>query len=141
MSRVQLSCTGDKVNKLRSRSRARNLVLFTVLVITVHVAYFIYPAYVAVPLDRFLIATMPLLGMDVVLLFYFVYMVALTRETIRREFGIGENRCRDCEDACLAVFCTCCTIGQMGRHTADYETYRAYCCTDTGLAKHIEVMV
>jgi Cys-rich protein (TIGR01571 family) len=141
MSRLQISCTGDRVTKLRGRSRAGNLVLFTFLVIIVHVAYFLYPAYVPVPLDHFLIATMPLIGMDVVLLFYFIYMVAFTRATIRREYGISESRCRGCEDSCMAVFCTCCTIGQMGRHTADYETYRSYCCTDTGLARHIEVMV
>ena len=30
-------------------------------------------------------------------------------------------------------------MAQMGRHTADYDTYRAACCTDTGLPNHVEV--
>jgi hypothetical protein len=38
-----------------------------------------------------------------------------------------------CEDCCLATFCNCCTIMQMARHTADYTSSRATCCTANGL--------
>jgi hypothetical protein len=89
--------------------------------------------------ETILMIAFPLAGLDVILVSYFLYMVIQTRKTIRTEYAIPELRCHRHEDCCLAVFCTCCTIAQMGRHTADYETYQAYCCTDTGLANHVEV--
>jgi hypothetical protein len=45
-----------------------------------------------------------------------------------------DNSCAaTCEDCCLATVCNCCTIMQMARHTADYTTSRATCCTPNGL--------
>lgn len=38
--------------------------------------------------------------------------------------------------SCCAFWCTCCTIAQISRHTADYEHYPAFCCTESGLAEN-----
>ena len=139
LTRIQMDGTGDRLVTLKSRTRVCFVVWLVFLLVLVHILYFSYLWLATPDEDAILITTMPLIGMDLLLLFYKIYIVAKTRRQVRREYDIPELRCHGNEDCCMAVFCTCCTIAQMGRHTADYETYRAYCCTDTGLANHIEV--
>ena len=139
LTRIQMDGTGDRLVTLKSRTRVYFVVWLVFLLVFVHVLYFAYFSLATPDDDVILITTMPLIGMDVLLLLYKIYIVAKTRRQVRREYDIPALRCKGNEDCCMAVFCTCCTIAQMGRHTADYETYRAYCCSDTGLANHIEV--
>lgn len=71
-----------------------------------------------------------------------VYMVNLTRkvrESIRNKYQIPEENCEGIEDCLCATFCMPCAICQMGRHTADFDTYRATCCTKTGLPRQVEL--
>lgn len=71
-----------------------------------------------------------------------VYMVNLTRkvrESIRNKYQIPEEHCEGIEDCLCATFCMPCAICQMGRHTADFDTYRATCCTKTGLPRQVEL--
>mmetsp|Transcript_8012 Transcript_8012/g.11502 ORF Transcript_8012/g.11502 Transcript_8012/m.11502 type:complete len:232 (+) Transcript_8012:1-696(+) len=140
MARVQVGGHGDKLMNLASRDRVGSVSRFMFAVFLIHAAFAVYPIFYAIPEKNLaMIVTTPLLTFDLFLLCYFFYLVTKTRRILRREYDIPELRCKGCEDVCLSLFCTCCTISQMGRHTADYETYRAYCCTDTGLAKHMEV--
>ena len=37
------------------------------------------------------------------------------------------------EDICCAFWCQLCILGQMARHTVDYEEKRAVCCNDVGV--------
>ncbi|KAL3794162.1 hypothetical protein HJC23_012869 [Cyclotella cryptica] len=70
------------------------------------------------------------------------YLINLTRnvrESIRNKYQIPEERCVGCEDCMCATFCTPCTICHMGRHTADFETYRGTCCSSTGLPRQVEL--
>jgi Cys-rich protein (TIGR01571 family) len=57
-----------------------------------------------------------------------------TRAYIRNKYAIPEQYCSGCDDCCLSFWCGCCTTAQMLRHTADYDTYRAECCSDTGIS-------
>lgn len=139
MARIQLSDTGDPVITIRSRTRICWYVVFTLFLIGLHALYGCYMIMADPDGNAIIMATCPLVGLDLILLLYFLYMVTQTRRIVRREFDIPELRCHGHEDCCMAVFCTCCTIAQMGRHTADYETYQSYCCTETGLANHVEV--
>ena len=139
MARIQLTSTGDRLVTLQSRSRMSSYVCFALLLVILNAVYAGYFLVAEPEGEAILIATLPLAGLDIGAFAYFIFMVATTRRLLRKEYSIPELRCRGCEDCCMSVFCTCCTIAQMGRHTADYETYRAYCCTDTGLASHIEV--
>jgi Cys-rich protein (TIGR01571 family) len=69
---------------------------------------------------------------------FFLYTLVLmirTRSYIRSKYAIPEQYMSGCDDCCLSLFCHCCTITQMARHTADYHTYPAACCTDTGLTE------
>ncbi|EJK53125.1 hypothetical protein THAOC_27496 [Thalassiosira oceanica] len=61
------------------------------------------------------------------------YVILKTRRYIRKRSGIPEKSCQGCEDCCCAYWCSCCMVLQMAGHTADYETYAAKCCSETGL--------
>lgn len=139
MARIQLSDTGDPVMTIKSRTRVGWYLLLFFLLIALHVACGCFLMLRKPDEETILMFAIPLAGLDVILILYFLCMVMQTRKAIRREYGIPELRCHGHEDCCLTFFCTCCTIAQMGRHTADYETYQSYCCTDTGLANHVEV--
>jgi hypothetical protein len=139
MARVQVTDTGEPHYSIKSRPKVCWYAVFSLFVIGIHVLYCAYFVVAEPDRDTLLIATCPLAGLDVLLYLYFLYMVVKTRRTVRHEFDIPELRCRGHEDCCMALFCSHYAIAQMMRHTADYETYQAYCCTDTGLAKHIEV--
>jgi len=65
---------------------------------------------------------------------YFMVVVIKTRIRIRDRYHIPTVCCGGLEDCCCAICCPCCVVSQMGRHTTNYRTERAYCCTSTGLS-------
>jgi len=68
-------------------------------------------------------------------LFFFVwsvYALCKTRQSVRQQYSIPEEQCVGCEDLCCSLWCTCCSLGQMARHTGEYETYPGTCCSSTG---------
>lgn len=73
----------------------------------------------------------------VTLLLYVVTLAARTRTVARTRYGIPEQHC-DCgvEDAAVSLLCLPCSVAQVARHTADYETYDAICCAPTGLSPY-----
>lgn len=81
----------------------------------------------------------PILLIDIVVLIYMVCLTATVRGSIRNKYQIPEVTCVGAQDCLCATFCMPCTICQMGRHTADYDTYRASCCSRTGLPRHVEL--
>jgi len=90
-----------------------------------------------------LLCTIPLGIIDSILIIYFFYLVMSTRKEIQQTFAIPDDDTLNGEaaNALLSIACSCCTISQMGRHTADYSTYRDNCCSATGLPRHLEVLV
>jgi Cys-rich protein (TIGR01571 family) len=64
---------------------------------------------------------------------FFLFVATLTRAYIRRKYRIPEGCCGPCDDFCCSFWCGACSVCQMARHTADYATYPAACCTETGL--------
>ena len=60
---------------------------------------------------------------------YFVVAMFQTRRTIRNKYNIPPSSCGDCEDFCCTLWCTCCAIDQMARHTNDYSAYPVECCS------------
>ena len=73
--------------------------------------------------------------------FYIFLFVLLykTRVFIRNKYSIRERNCQNCEDCCCVFWCSCCTVAQIARHTADYETYAARCCSETGLPHNVQL--
>jgi len=73
----------------------------------------------------------------IAVLVYVVLLICRTRRHIRVTYGIPEQRCHGMEDCCCACCCGSCTIGQMARHTADYRTCKAECCSETGVSESV----
>ena len=65
------------------------------------------------------------------------------RAHVRSKYAIPESdSCpTGCEDMCCSLVCPCFTVGQLLRHTTDYDTYEAKCCSSTGLPKHVPAIV
>ena len=70
---------------------------------------------------------------------FVIFVTQSTRSFLREKYMIREERCFDLEDLCCAVTCLPCTVAQMARHTANYNTYEAVCCSKTGLPKGVKV--
>eukprot|EP00584_Thalassiosira_punctigera_P011158 CAMPEP_0172529610 /NCGR_PEP_ID=MMETSP1067-20121228/3655_1 /TAXON_ID=265564 ORGANISM="Thalassiosira punctigera, Strain Tpunct2005C2" /NCGR_SAMPLE_ID=MMETSP1067 /ASSEMBLY_ACC=CAM_ASM_000444 /LENGTH=288 /DNA_ID=CAMNT_0013313699 /DNA_START=21 /DNA_END=887 /DNA_ORIENTATION=+ len=70
-----------------------------------------------------------------------IFLVARTRKRIREKYAIPEQQCVGCEDCCCSFWCNCCTVAQMARHTADYDTYAGLCCSETGMPPHAPSVV
>ena len=81
----------------------------------------------------------PLVLFNVIMMIYMISLTKKVRETIRNKYQIPEENCAGMEDCMCATFCMPCAICQMGRHTADFDTYRATCCTRTGLPRQVEL--
>jgi Cys-rich protein (TIGR01571 family) len=66
-------------------------------------------------------------------LFYMYTIIVLVklRLAVRDRYRIPGSTCEDC---CCVVWCGCCTVAQLARQTAQYDTERAACCSSTGLA-------
>lgn len=71
----------------------------------------------------------------------YVVLVSRVRKNVRILYSIPENkRCiPGFEDIFCSICCTVCTVTQMGRHTAEYDTYRARCFSVNGLPSHIKL--
>ena len=72
----------------------------------------------------------------------FVYLVTAatrTRQALRHQHEIAPPLHGCAKDACLVAACLPCVTAQMARHTADYETHDATCCSPTGLSPHAPV--
>uniref|UniRef100_A0A7S1GQQ2 PLAC8 family protein n=1 Tax=Cyclophora tenuis TaxID=216820 RepID=A0A7S1GQQ2_CYCTE len=72
-------------------------------------------------------------GLETCFFLYLLLATCRTRQAVRTHYNIPEQNCQGCEDFCCALWCSACSVCQMMRHTTDYETYPAACCTDTGL--------
>jgi Cys-rich protein (TIGR01571 family) len=70
---------------------------------------------------------------------FVVFVTQSTRSSVREKFMIRERQCYDLEDVCCATLCLPCIVGQMSRHTANYDDYEAVCCSKTGLPNGVRV--
>merc|ERR1711957_964781 len=70
-----------------------------------------------------------------------IILVTKVRKHLRNKYGIPETRCAGCEDFCCSLWCNCCTVAQLARHTADYSTYAGLCCSETGIPEHAPSIV
>uniref|UniRef100_A0A7S4N825 Uncharacterized protein n=1 Tax=Odontella aurita TaxID=265563 RepID=A0A7S4N825_9STRA len=87
-------------------------------------------------------AVVPLLRMWGSLLFtiWSIWALLKTRRSLRSTYSIpvsrqcanAEENCPGCEDFVCAACCGCCVVGQMLRHTGEYETYGGRCCSSSG---------
>jgi Cys-rich protein (TIGR01571 family) len=76
---------------------------------------------------------------------FFLYVLIITIKTrsyIRKKYAIRAQNCDESiEDCCCSFWCHGCTVCQMARHTANYDTYSAKCCSSTGLGPNAPAIV
>jgi len=70
---------------------------------------------------------------------YTIIVISRTRSIIRAQNSIPEKNFSGCEDVVCATFCHCCTIAQLGRHTANYDAVKATFFTSDGV-EHVTVI-
>lgn len=72
-----------------------------------------------------------------------IYVLWNLRHSIRQKYAIPEEETypTGCEDLLCAVCCAHCTAAQLMRHTTDYDTYNASCCSETGVPPHVPSIV
>lgn len=80
----------------------------------------------------------PILGINVCFMLYSLCTITRARTSIKDKYAIPNGVCGDVEDCCCAMLCQPCAICQMGRHTADFDTFRGVCCSSTGLSAKVE---
>jgi Cys-rich protein (TIGR01571 family) len=79
-------------------------------------------------------------GLQLLFGIYILFITCRTRMRVREQYQIPERCCHGCEDFFCALCCSCCTTMQMMRHTADYDTQPASCCTATGLPSWVQTV-
>jgi len=137
MARMRITSQGDRNNGRKSRLSIIGIWSFTAAILLLN-GMFVYIMIRRPQLSLLIICSIPTLLLDLSILVYFFSITVKIRRTIREEFSIPETRCRGCEDVAVSLCCTSCALSQMGRHTADYSTFRGTCCTITGLPDHVE---
>ena len=138
-NRLRLNWLGNRANP-EDRSPFKILLGMSIFVIIwsyIFVPYFLLPSYtdpiVGLPMRGYgaIYAMNEILKFGMVV--FSIYVVLKTRRHVRKRSGIPGTRCAGYEDCCCATWCGFCVITQMARHTAEYETYAAQCCSETGL--------
>lgn len=72
---------------------------------------------------------------------YSIYALMKLRENVRDKYSIPEQQCQGMEDLCCSMWCSCCVIGQIARHTGEYETYKGKFCSENGLSPNTPSIV
>jgi len=58
---------------------------------------------------------------SILLLIWCILALTKTRAHVRANDNIPEEQCHGCEDLCCALFCSCCTVAQLDRHTEEMD--------------------
>jgi Cys-rich protein (TIGR01571 family) len=131
MTRMQLTWLGEP----GARVATKNTFLVVIILL---VSYAVYSTSLEIASIDYSAGTIPpvIVVLKSIGSFLFgvwsLYSLCRTRQSVRAQYSIPEERCAGYEDCLCAFFCTCCTLAQMSRHTGEYETYPAVCCTKTG---------
>jgi len=143
MQRLRLDWLGRQATELQSRSTFK--VVFTLVV-----AYTLYSFMIDYMAPDYIYGNQqnPPKWVDIMswvgailMLLWTVYALMNTRFFTRTKYQIPEERCHGFEDLCCALWCSCCTVAQIARHTGEYETYRSECFSSTGLPNDAPAIV
>jgi Cys-rich protein (TIGR01571 family) len=142
MSRLGLDYSGHAAPTFISRQTCWTLTIIVATYVSLNIMIFIlaandYVLYGDYPPSWQLISCF--VTLNVVVIVYTYYAIGATRASLRSRYMIPGRRCGRYEDCCCALFCTFCTMTQMGRHTGDYQTFRGICCNSTGLPQHVTI--
>ena len=142
MARMKLNFNGNRTMEIRSRVQLAKVVFIPCVLFVLNglLGYLMLRGFyfhVHHIFQIFFYSSIIVLIVDAIIVVYFFALLIKTRKQVRYAFNIPKES--PVEDIIFSIFCTPCTITQMGQHTADYSTYVANCCSDTGLSRHIEL--
>jgi Cys-rich protein (TIGR01571 family) len=136
MQRLRLDWLGRQTTEIEARSTFR---VCAVLFATYRIySLFLFPplVYGKETVEYFLRSVGRLL-----FFLWTVYAISNTRAFVRAKYQIPEEICPGYEDVFCAVFCQCCTIAQISRHTGQHEDYPSVCISETGLPPQAPMLV
>mmetsp|Transcript_16215 Transcript_16215/g.23149 ORF Transcript_16215/g.23149 Transcript_16215/m.23149 type:complete len:833 (+) Transcript_16215:191-2689(+) len=136
MARVHLNACANPVLNIKARANATGVIVASVALIFLHIILIALP-FQSGGITIMLMQFVPLAVLDLVIIVYFFVLLVKARFFVRQMYKIDGSTC---EDIGKSLFCTFCTIIQMGYHTADYETYSAECCSSTGLPPFLQAL-
>ena len=138
MTRTGLNWQGNPANKLVSGLSCVNMSVILIFWLTMNsIAAFIFRVKWERGMDIKNEYIAILVAFNVISWCLLINITRKVRKSIRNKYEIPEETCVGHEDCICAMLCTPCTICRMGRHTADFETYRGTCCSATGLQRKI----
>jgi Cys-rich protein (TIGR01571 family) len=140
MTRTGLDWHGEPSNKLVSGLSCANMAVMLTFWLAMNAsALFMFRVRWERGMDWGITYVCILIAFNLLSWCYMTNLTRATRAAIRNKYQIPEERCVGCEDCMCATFCMPCTICHMGRHVADFETYRGTCCSSTGLPRQVEL--
>ena len=146
ISRLKLNFWGKRGTALESSGAFQRIVLFVTANVFLMLMlngicspYYAEPGVPAPLFIAFLSATRTVL----VYVFWGISIIIVwnLRSHIRNMSAIPESCNTGCDDLMCAVCCNHCVVAQLLRHTTDYETYNATCCSETGVPKNAPSIV
>jgi len=135
MQRLRLDWLGRQATELQAKSTFK-------VVLTLVTAYILFSYFLDYMAPEFIyrevgqppvwVIVLKWIG-AILFISWSVYALMMTRAFVRVKYQIPEEKCHGCEDLCCSLWCSCCTVAQIARHTGEYDTYRSVCCSKTGL--------
>ena len=133
----------EDIGEVRSSSRVKNVLLYNFLVILLNLWTILALVYAVDDPDSWalLACLIPLGVIDLYLITKLIMLTAKTRRELKERYGIVGDQYGGCAEAIMVSCFPFCAISQMGRHTADYSTFREVPLSATGLPTHLETLV
>jgi len=137
MARMHLNPCANPMRNASVRPKATNLLIMTFALICLHaimIGAWLFET------ERWIIAwyqMAPIIVVDFCILVYFMILLYKTRQFVRNIYKIPGT---DLSDTSATLFCSACTLIQMGYHTADYDTYQTSWFNDTGLPPKVQAL-
>ena len=146
MHRLRLTWLGNEGHNIAQTAGTFRILLFiTVIYVLINQTLEYLPlAFLDAngdPTTMYMELVMARIILNIIFFILTVALVTKVRRRMRSKYSIPETTCKGSEDCCCAFWCTCLTLSQMARHTADYESYAALCCSETGMPPHAPSIV
>lgn len=139
MTRLKVGWVGIPVRQHRVNDTFRVALVLSMFVVIVNCNLYYLPHDEQLPKNVSSLQIILFAVFNALVLVYLYFNVIKTRRLLRQRYMIPEKSCIGFEDAALTIPCSGLVLMQMHRHTADYDTYSARCCSANGLPLHVHV--
>lgn len=143
LSQIRTRLHFQETGEITHKGKVSYLIAFNILLLLLHLWIILALAFVIPNPNEwvFLACIVPLAIVDIYLVSRLFILTLKTRREIKQKYRIVRDGFHGVVELWLVSFCSCCVISQMGRHTADYNTFREVKLSSTGLPSNLEVLV